>query len=289
MNVLSFGEVLWDVYPDRKCLGGAPLNFAAHLAKHGERAYMLSAVGDDALGAEAVAQIRRWGVRTDYIGCSAEKQTGACLVTLDENSVPSYNLLNDVAYDAIPAQNLPDDFDVLYFGTLSLRGAENFRTLRSVLQSHHFREVFVDVNIRPPFYSEESVRFALEHATILKISEEELPKLYAVLGMESDMPYDRFAEELARTNRRLTCLIVTLGAEGAFVRDCVSGETYTCGSSKVEVKSTVGAGDSFSAAFLSKYAGGAGIPAALKHAVKVAGFVVSAYDAVPCYDPRDFE
>jgi len=288
MKVLSFGEILWDVYPDRKCLGGAPLNFAAHLAKHGENAYMLSAVGNDALGAEAVAQVKQWGVLTDFVTVCHEKQTGCCMVTLDERSVPTYDLLKDVAYDYISAETVTGTFDVLYFGTLILRSDENFRTLRRILQTHSFKEVFVDVNIRPPFYSEESVRFAVQNATILKVSIEELPVLYDIFAADPAIPYEIFGSQLARSCERLRCLIITLGEEGAWVLDCKNGAAYTCSGAKVEVRSTVGAGDSFSAAFLSKLMGGSAMDACLQHAVKVAGYVVSQYDAVPDYRPEAF-
>lgn len=287
MNVLSFGEILWDVYPDQKFLGGAPLNFAAHLAKHGEAAYMLSAVGQDALGEQAIAQVRRWGVFTDYIAQCPEKQTGKCLVTLDENSVPSYNLLEDVAYDEIPCEEITDEFQVLYFGTLALRSAANRRTLRQVLERNRFREIFVDVNIRPPFYTEETVKFAVENATMLKISAEEIPVLYALFGAQG-ADYQTFAKMLAAAYEKLGCIIVTLGADGAYVLDCRNMKEYVCSSPEVEVLSTVGAGDSFCAAFLSKYMGGSEIPACLSHAVKVAGYVVSKFDAVPDYRLEDF-
>lgn len=287
MKVLSFGEILWDVYPDEKYLGGAPLNFAAHLAKHGENAFMLSSVGNDALGRAALEQVERWGVSTAYVAVNSEKQTGCCLVTLDERSVPSYNLLADVAYDDITAAQLPDDFDVLYFGTLALRSPENFHTLRRVLQTHRFKEVFVDVNIRPPFYSEETVRFAAENASILKVSLEELPVLCRVFGADAGMPYGEFAKMLARTCRNLRCIIVTLGEKGAWVLDCETETACLCGGVSVDVVSTVGAGDSFSAAFLSKFMGGCSLPDCLEHGVKVAGFVVSQADAVPDYRLED--
>ena len=287
MRVLSFGEILWDVYPNEKYLGGAPLNFAAHLAKHGEKVYMLSSVGNDTLGREALVQAERWGVSTEYVTVNSEKQTGCCLVTLDERSVPSYNLLKDVAYDHITAAQLPDDFDVLYFGTLALRSPKNFHTLRRVLRTHRFKEVFVDVNIRPPFYSEETVRFGAENASILKVSLEDLPVLCRVFGADAGMPYGEFAKMLAHTCRNLRYIIVTLGEKGAWVLDCETETACLCGGVSVDVVSTVGAGDSFSAAFLSKFMGGCSLPDCLEHGVKVAGFVVSRFDAVPDYRPEE--
>ena len=138
MRLLAFGEILWDVYPDKKFLGGAPLNFAAHLAKHGEDAYMVSALGADELGTEALRQLERWNVHTDYVAQNAQKETGKCLVTLDERSIPSYNLLQDVAYDRIDGAGIAGNFDVLYFGTLALRSEENFKTLKEIRVNHFF-------------------------------------------------------------------------------------------------------------------------------------------------------
>ena len=287
MKVLSFGEILWDVYPDEKYLGGAPLNFAAHLAKHGEKVYMLSSVGNDTLGREALVQAERWGVSTEYVTVNSEKQTGCCLVTLDERSVPFYNLLKDVAYDHITAAQLPDDADVLYFGTLALRSRANFECLHRILQTHCFKEVFVDVNIRPPFYSPETVRFAVENATILKVSLEELHVLYSVFGTDDGQPYRSFARQLAGRCDKLRCIIITLGEDGAYVLQTRSGEEFICGALPVQLCSTVGAGDSFSAAFLSKLMGGCPMADCLRHAVKVAGFVVSRFDAVPDYRPEE--
>lgn len=287
MNVLAFGEILWDVYPDRKCLGGAPLNFAAHLARHGERSFMRSAVGADRLGAEALEQVRQWGVSTEYIAVLPEKQTGCCLVTLDERLVPSYNLLQDVAYDHIPCENLSGEFDVLYFGTLALRSEANCRTLKNLLAERQFREIFVDVNIRPPFYSAETVRFTVENATLLKVSEEELPVLCAAIGGDPATEYEAAAKWLGGTFNKLTCVMITLGEKGAYVLSCRDGISCRQDGETVEVRSTVGAGDSFSAAFLARYLQGCSVDACLKHAVKVAGFVVSEYDAVPEYTVED--
>ena len=110
MKLLSFGEVLWDIYPDKKCLGGAPLNFAAHFVKAGGEADIITAVGNDSLGAKTLEGIRRLGVGTGYVA-EVNAPTGRCLVTLDENSVPTYDLLSGVAYDMIPP---PKDLSLIH-------------------------------------------------------------------------------------------------------------------------------------------------------------------------------
>lgn len=288
MKVLSFGEILWDVYPDKKYLGGASLNFGAHLAKHGEDVYMLSALGRDILGEEAGKQVTAWGMKDAFVSVLDAFETGKCLVTLDENAVPSYNLLEDVAYDHICCENVPDNFHVLYFGTLALRGEYNRRALEGLLTSHTFKEIFVDVNIRAPFYSADTVRFATENATVLKVSLEELATVSKLLGMAQTEDYPLFAKSIADSFDNLKLIIITLGADGAYAYDCVAKTAYFSASDKVKVVSTVGAGDSFSAAFLHTYMQGLDIPTCLKYANKVACKVVSEMDAVPNYSIADF-
>lgn len=285
-TLLAFGEILWDVYPEEKFLGGASLNFAAHFAKFGHKADMLSALGNDALGEEARAKLVEWKLDHRFVPALGEKETGKCLVTLDENSIPSYNLLNDVAYDYISCDEVSRSFDVLYFGTLALRSDYNFASLKALLARQSFGEIFVDVNIRPPFYSEKTVRFAVQNATILKISQEELPTVAALLGSDERTDHVAFAASLARHYPNLKCIIITLGGDGAYALLCKRGESAFCPAEKVSVKSTVGAGDSFGAAFVSEYLSGKSLAACLKTASAVAGFVVSQTAAVPDYDPK---
>ena len=286
MNVLAFGEVLWDVYPDKKIIGGAPLNFAAHLAKHGNSVSLLSAIGNDDEGADAVALMKGWGISTDLVAALSEKATGRCLVTLDANAVPSYDLLRDVAYDYIHCNKSLDDFDVLYFGTLSLRSKQNMDLIKSILDSDSFEEVFVDLNIRQPFSTEEAVRFALEKATILKVSDEEMPFVAKVLNMEA-IDHKAFAKDLSRLYPNLRCIVITRGAQGAYAFDVCKNEESSCDAIPVKLASTVGAGDSFSAAFLHQYHKKS-LDFALKYASMIAGYVVSNYDAVPDYNINDF-
>lgn len=279
MKLLAFGEVLWDIYLDKKCLGGAPLNFAAHFAKAGGKADILTAVGNDPLGSETLDGIRRLGVGADCVA-AVDAPTGRCLVTLDENSVPTYDLLCDVAYDRIPVPQDCGDFDVLYFGTLALRSRENLNTLRRLLSEHGGKTVFVDMNIRPPFYTRETVEFALANADIVKLSDEELPAVFeCVCGGEcpdADEAAALFADKFG-----CKLMIVTMGGKGALAYDSRSRRVFRCEAVRAKVVSTVGAGDSFGAVFLHSYLSGSGIPAALSAASAAAAKVVASAEAVP--------
>lgn len=281
MKALAFGEVLWDIYTDSEFIGGAPLNFGAHFKKCGGEAWVITAVGDDALGKKTVSEIENMGINTEYIDVSGKK-TGKCLVTLDENQIPSYNLLDDVAYDYIESKKL-SGFDVLYFGTLALRNENNRKTLAKIISENSFGDVFVDVNIRPPFYSDEVIKYSLENATIIKISDEELPVILKAINKDVT-ELSSVAGMFADSFSNLKIIIITKGGDGSFVYDCKNGKVYESKAEKVEVVSTVGAGDSFSAAFLAEYLKTSDISKALSLATKISGFVVSKKEAIPEYD-----
>lgn len=285
MKLISFGEVLWDVYPTDKFIGGAPLNFAAHFAKCGGESFMLSSVGNDDLGKDTLKAVNELKVNTDFVYVSNEKETGKCLVTLNEKGIPSYNLLSDTAYDnikAVDGLNI-NDFDVFYFGSLALRSENNFSLVKK-LSKEFEGEIFVDINIRPPHFSAETVKFALETATMIKISDEELPTVTKlVLGEEIGSP-ELAAEKLKEKFKNLKLIIITLGEKGSLALKTSSGQVYFEKAQKVEVASTVGAGDSFAATFLYEFLKGSEIKTCLKNAAKVSGFVVSQNGAVPHYD-----
>ncbi len=285
MKVIAFGEIVWDVYPDNTCLGGAPLNFAAHLARHGHNVSVLSAVGTDDYGEKALSQIRDRHIHTAHIAQLTDHRTGTCLVSLNAAGVPVYNLQEDVAYDHIPLIPCPAA-DVLYFGTLALRGKHNRNTLQKLLNTASFGDVFVDVNIRAPFYDDDTIRFAVENATILKISDEELPTAAKALHLSAADPLTAIGH-LAAAYPSVRCLILTRGADGAYIYHRAEDTVYTCASKAVKVVSTVGAGDSFAAAFLHQYIRRESIPRCADYAASVAAFVVSQKDAVPPYDPQD--
>ena len=284
MKVLSFGEIIWDVYPDEKHLGGAPLNFAAHFAKQGGEAYVLSALGDDELGNEALNKLSFWKVNAEYVSVLSGKDTGKCLVTLDKQGVPTYNIVRDSAYDYINCSSVSDEFDALYFGTLALRNEYNRREISELIKSHSFKEIFVDVNLREPFISRESLMLCMENATVLKISDEELSAVSKIL-YNTEYDYKNIATEISKTFQNIKFIIITLGEKGSYAYDVHNKTSFSCAAERVTVASTVGAGDSFSAVFLYKYMCGFDIDSCLKSASRISAYVVSKTEAVPEYDP----
>ena len=294
MKILSFGEIIWDVYADRAVIGGAPLNFAAHCVKCGADGYILSAVGNDELGDKAIGELERLNVSTALVG-RAKQPTGTCIVTLNEKRIPSYNLINNVAYDFIELSehtlqkiNL-ECFDAICFGTLSQRNPVSAATLRSLLDACDFGEIFCDINLRPNGYCEDSVKLCFERATTLKISDEEAPLLERFDFMK-DISFADSRTALLKLFERypnVKRILYTKGADGSEVH---TREGFTViAPVSVPVVSTVGAGDSFGASWLTSMLCGATFEDAAKIATKVSAFVVSRTEAIPDYSIEDFK
>lgn len=282
MKLLSFGEIIWDVYNiNEQTLGGAPLNFAAYAAMLGGSVWLASSVGADELGNKAVEQIKALGIKTKYISTDKEKASGRCQITLAQNGMPSYNIIEDVAYDRIilPSK-LPENFDTITFGTLALRGEHNRKEIKAVLANNKFSEIYADLNIRPPFYSKESIDFCLSNATIVKISDEELPLVTQSL-FHQVIDWSDAAASITEKYSQIKLLLITCGEKGAFCYDCQSGKRHYCPAESVPVVSTVGAGDCFGATFLTLYDKTKDIPLSLKLSAKAGAFAVSHKEAVP--------
>lgn len=281
LRILSFGEILFDIRGENACLGGAPLNFCAHAVRAGAQAAVLSAVGSDDYGRDALAQIRGYGIDARYTAVLDDKMTGRCLVTLNDAGVPKYDLVEGVAYDFIPVPDIVGQYDVLYFGTLALRSAHNKGTLTALLEQNIARDVFVDMNIRPPFYSDESILMGLKHATMLKISDEELPVIARTILGEGAHSADAAVAYIAEHFPNVKLLILTCGADGSVAYDLKTGDVCRCDAVKTKVVSTVGAGDSFCATFIANYLQGVDAMVSLEKASKVSAWVVSQEGAIP--------
>ncbi len=278
MKILSFGEIIWDVYENESFIGGAPLNLAAHCSKQGAESFMLSSVGNDDLGKNALEIVKNFNVNIDFVTINEEKETGKCIVTLNENGVPSYNVLTDVSYDYIKSPDNINElqFDFFCFGTLALRSEENLETVKSILKNGNIKKVYCDINIRPPFFSDETILFALSNANILKISNEEMHFVTKACGLNE-------LEHIAEKYGNLEFILLTQGEKGATVYDCKNKTAYTESAPKVEVKSTVGAGDSFGATFICEYFKTNDTEKSLKKATEISAFVVSKKEAIPEY------
>ena len=286
-KILAIGEIIWDVYPEKKTLGGAPLNFAAHTVLCRADSALISAVGRDELGDEAIEDLLSLGVDCKYIQRN-ERPTGQCLVTLDEKKTPHYNVLCDVAYDAIVTDRSmlthlkKEAYDALYFGTLIQRDARSREAVESLVRTLSLSHVICDVNLRPNCYDRQSVALCLEHATILKLSIEEEPLLRAAADYA---PLDDSPKEIARAlcqaHPQLEVVIVTLGKDGSYAYDARAQKDFFREAVGDCVVSTVGAGDSYTAAFLTSYLAGSSIDQCMRYASEVSGWVVSHMEAIP--------
>ncbi len=281
MKLLTFGEIIWDVYPDRATLGGAPLNFTAHAFVAGADTYLCSALGQDDLGDMALDEISRLGISHEYVVRTDKAPSGRCTVSLDENSMPTYHLDEHSAYDFITLPSLlPDECDALAFGTLALRYEENMKTLDALFTRVRPREVFADLNIRAPYYSELSVNFALSHASILKASDEDLALAVPLLFGE-EYKEDTHLGALCARYPNIRLILLTKGAQGALCYRANDRSKITVDACKVEVLSTVGAGDSFGATFLVWYMKTGDILTSMQMATRVSAYVVSHKEAIP--------
>lgn len=296
--ILSFGEILWDVFPDAKYLGGAPLNFAAHFTKLGGVAYMVSALGTDALGERAREGLKKLYLPDDFVVFTS-LETGSVQIALDDHGVPSYTMAEPVSYDDIHTDKAVQALEkggiaALYYGTLAQRREPSHAQLQRLLQLD-CPVVLCDVNIRGDFITRELLEESVSHATIVKISQEEWPIFDAldITHVRAEEPdaskqIETLCRQLQARYPKLQLVLITLGKNGAMAYDCVK-ETFTYGPKPTSpVVSTVGAGDSFSAAFLYTYLAGGTVEACLENAVLLSDYVVSQPDAVPDY-PKELQ
>ena len=282
MKILSFGEIIWDVYSDKKCIGGAPLNFSAHVAKNGGESFLISCVGNDDLGVQAKQYLAKFGVNNDFV-YTCNKQTGVCKVELDDKGVPSYIIVDDVAYDYIPFDKKLCDkkFDLFYFGTLALRGDNNKKVVEQILNTKCFDKVFCDLNLRAPFFDKQVVDFCLSNADIVKISDNEADFVcHEVLGVEYTNPLD-LTKGLSQGYKNLKMVLFTCGDKGAYLYDSTQDKMYFEDAKKVEVVSTVGAGDCFGATFVTELLKENDLQNCMQKASEKSAYVVSKQDAIP--------
>ncbi len=292
-KILSFGEIIWDVYEKESFIGGAALNFAAHASKCGAESWLFSGVGNDELGEKAKETVEKLKVNSAFIKVTG-KATGKCLVTLDEKGTPDFNVLENTAYDNIEVTK--EDvlainrlgFDALYFGTLIQRNSVSAASLRKLCRECSFKEVVCDINLRKKCYNADSVKLCLENATVLKLSIEEEPLLRELgLYTVNDDDFEGIASAISDKYPNIKFVILTLGEKGSYVFDTKAKNAFVQKAKKVKAVSTVGAGDSFIAAWITSYLSGNTPEESTLIANELSGFVVSKTDAVPDYSFKD--
>lgn len=286
MKILSFGEILFDIIEGEPHLGGAPLNFAAHLAKCNLESYIFSRVGADELGRKAIDQIERLGVKTVFIQEDERKHTGTVPVSFRDGQ-PDYVIIENVAYDFIELDAdgavLNDlDFDVLYFGTLAQRNSQSANSLKKLIVRNSFRHIFYDINLRKNSYSKEVVHNSLQLCTILKLNDEEV-KVISEMFYEEQLDLEAFLEQLAK-GFKIEIVIVTAGEKGCYIYQ--PGTLSFVKGYPVDVVDTIGAGDAFSAAFVFQYLKHQDVLKAAAVANKLGAFVAGSRGAIPEYTPE---
>jgi len=283
--VVGIGEVLWDLLPGGKALGGAPTNVACHCRALGAEAALISAVGADALGREIAARLAELGVPNTGIANVATQPTGTVSVTLDDQGVPTFVIHEPAAWDCIP---LRDDFralvqraDAVCFGSLAQRAPVSRATIAALLEAARPDAVRIfDLNLRQHYYSRGTIVASLPRASVLKISDQELAVLAPMLRLNG--PPRAQLETLVHAYK-LDAVALTRGPHGSVLY--VRGAWAEHPGCAVAACDTVGAGDAFTAALTLGLLRGWDAARISDAANRVAAFVCTQHGATPAMPP----
>ncbi len=278
-TVVGLGEVLWDVFPEGKKLGGAPANFAYHVAQLGLGGVVVSAIGNDELGDEIKANFEEKGLT--HLLESSPYPTGTVQVSVNERGVPHYTIEEGVAWDNIryneTLKELAIKTDCLCFGSLAQRNAVSRSTIEQFIHDMPVGSYKVfDINLRQHFYSKELIEKSFSLCNVLKINDEELDKTAEMFDITGD-PIQLCKVLLTRYGWKL--LILTCGENGSYV--VTPHEVSFLKTPQVKVIDTVGAGDSFAAAFCASLLKGESIEEAHRRAVDISAYVCTQAGAMP--------
>ncbi len=286
-KAVCFGEVLWDVFPDKARIGGAPLNVAYRLSKSGISTQIISQVGKDPEGKKLLAFLKKNEIGTSSVNMVNSFPTGKVLVTLNKNGAATYEIVYPSAWDKIelqkPMLKTVKEADVFIFGSLICRDKISRETLFALLP-HANCKIF-DLNLRPPYYDHKLLIELMELADFIKFNDDELIEIAELLNS----PYHSLEKNLLfiseRTNTGTIC--VTKGGHGAVL--FVNGKLFYNSGYKIKVKDTVGAGDSFLASLVAKLLLNKDPQEAIDHACAVGALVASKEGANPVLTGEEIE
>lgn len=279
-TIVGIGEILWDVFPERKVLGGAPANFAYHMSQLGFDGYAVSAIGKDPLGQEILESLSE-----KELNClieSVDYPTGIVKVTLDNAGVPQYEICENVAWDYIPftsqMETIARNCSAVCFGSLAQRNEFSRNTILRFLKliPEESCRVF-DINLRQHYYTKEIIHESLLNCNILKINDDEVIEVARLYNLEGLSEREVCLHLLKEYN--LDIVVETKGAVGSYV--FMIDEMSYMDTPKVQVADTVGAGDAFTGSFIAALLHGESVRSAHQIAVEVSAYVCTQHGAMP--------
>lgn len=286
--IVGIGEALWDVLPEGKKIGGAPANFAYHVSQFGLESCAVSAVGDDELGKEIRSNFEEKKLQT--LIETVPYPTGTVQIEIDKLGVPQYDIKENVAWDNIPftpqIEELAHRTKAICFGSLAQRNEVSRNTIEQFIEAMPKTEdtlIVFDVNLRQSFYSREVLDRSMKRCNVLKINDEELITISRMLGYQGTDLQSKCWILLGRYHLKM--LILTCGVNGSYV--FTPGSMSFIATPKVKVADTVGAGDSFTGAFVACILKGLSVADAHQKAVNVSAFVCTQRGAMPTL-PADY-
>ena len=280
-KVAGIGELLWDLLPKGKQLGGAPCNFAYHASQAGCESFLISAIGTDELGKEILSIFDELGIDKTYIQQTRDFPTGTVTVSLDADGIPSYIIHEKVAWDNIgwnsSLEALAKSVDAVCFGSLAQRNTVSRQTILNFLNITRTDCLRVfDINLRQSFYNQETILKSLDLANILKLNDDELPLVAKILRLHGND--DELLSQLM--NRfSLKMIALTRGAKGSLLM--TGNEKSVMEVPKVKIADTVGAGDAFTAVLLAGLLQHHELKKIHETATRVAAFVCTQDGAMP--------
>jgi fructokinase len=289
-TIAAFGEVLWDLLPDKVIIGGAPFNFAYRINSLGNNAYIISRVGKDEYGEKALEKVRELKMSTKYIQQDSRYPTGTVKVFIDEHKKPDYNIISGVAYDHIQLNDsiisMANSADCLCFGTLARRNRESKETLQALLDSFKGSFRLYDINLRKNCYTQDSIHESLLHTDILKLNDEEANEVNELLELNAKhLP--GIAKEILNHYPVQIC-IITLGPKGVLAISSDGEIVYEPGY-RVLMQDPLGAGDAFSAGFISKILSGSDLREACRYGNKLGAIVATQAGATQSITRNEME
>jgi len=288
-TVIAFGEVLWDLLPGEKLLGGAPGNFIYRVNTLGDKGTIISRLGSDQLGDKAFTRLQELGLDTIAIQRDTTAPTGTVKVFFDDEKNPDYEIIAPVAYDNIEAsanlEKLVEKSDCFCFGTVAQRSEQSRGTLLHLLTMCTGLKLF-DLNLRKNCYSQKVISDSLERATYFKLNEDEVGEMAKMFGLE---PRD-FNMFMAQATERwnLECVLITLGHQGVLALKVGGPAVYSPGF-KIELADSLGAGDSFTAGCMHKLLSGATLEESCEFGNILGALVASKAGATPLLKDKEIE